>query len=382
MLEHITAKLNEEDTARLDAIYRASRHQLGQRHSAEKTGKHSYVVLILLKFSMPRGKNKTESPSTDEPSNALADMQRIAEEVFDAKKEKLKTEIEDECEYEVYIQSVEIEKTFEKLKEKLKRRAETFDVKKLIQEQCMETINTFVKSLQEDMDALKSENMEIKKETKSLMEENGKMKKENRQLKKILEKLEFEMTSKNEETEELKIKVDEIEQQQLEKNLRIVGLPDEPNGVSDFDKFQKLARKELNIKVDQTDIMEIYRVGRTSEKKKHRDTIIKFRKKTTRDNIHQQRKNMVPKEEQESRVYINDHLTDHRANIFFALRKLVKDKRIHSAWSQRGNILMKSSETDRPIQITSHRQVRELTHTSHEFEVNLNTGADSSDEED
>ncbi len=44
-------------------------------------------------------------------------MHSIAVEVFDEKKEKLKFDIEDDCEYQVYIQSVEIEQTFEKFKD-------------------------------------------------------------------------------------------------------------------------------------------------------------------------------------------------------------------------------------------------------------------------
>ncbi len=91
----------------------------------------------------------------------------IAAEVFDTKKGKLKDEIEDECEYQVYIQSVEIEQTFEKFQEQLKSRAETIDFKKIVQEQCIKTLNAEMISTKEEITALKTENLKMKRRLES-----------------------------------------------------------------------------------------------------------------------------------------------------------------------------------------------------------------------
>ncbi len=93
---------------------------------------------------MPRGKQdqnskqtkkekKEETPSSQPNDNVTLSelkilMKSIATEVFDEKKGALKSDIEEECEYQVYIQSVEIEETFEKFKDQLKLRAETTDL--------------------------------------------------------------------------------------------------------------------------------------------------------------------------------------------------------------------------------------------------------------
>ncbi len=77
-------------------------------------------------------------------------MQTIATEVFDTKKVELSEEIEDECEYKVYIQSVEIEQTFENFEEQLKSRAETMDFKKIVQEQCAKTMTAELKSAKDE----------------------------------------------------------------------------------------------------------------------------------------------------------------------------------------------------------------------------------------
>ncbi len=39
----------------------------------------------------------------------------------------------------------------------------------------------------------------------------------------------------------------------------------------------------------------------------------------------------------------------------------MKSKKLHSAWSQRGNILIRREEGDKPKQISTHEQLRQIT---------------------
>ena len=324
---------------------------------------------------MPRGKSTKENPQQDTQvvsmtlSELKSIMHKIAVEVFDEKKEKLQFDIEDECEYKVYIQSVEIEQTFDKFKEELKQRGETAELKKVVKEQCIETVNR--------------ENQTMKEKMQVMKEELSSVKTENKKIRRKLERLEFQLHSRTEKVEELKTKVDEIEQKQFERNVRIVGLPEDHDGESDLDTIQQLARKELHFNLNRSDVRDIYRVGKKSNKKKHRDVIIKFKQKTVRDQFYQNRKNIVQKEG-EDQIYINDHLTENRANIFFAARKLVKGKKIHSAWSQRGNILIRKSEGEQPKQIRSHKELTVFGYMADEIEEysTLDTDLDSDEEED
>ncbi len=324
---------------------------------------------------MPRGKGTKEQKQqqdTQVVSMSLSElktmMHTIAVEVFDEKKEKLQFDIEDECEYKVYIQSVEIEQTFDKFKEELKQRGETAELRKVVREQCIETLNT--------------ENQMMKQEMQAMKEEINSMKTENKRLRRKLEKFDFQLQSRAEKDEELKIKIDAIEQKQLGRNVRIVGLPEDQEGDSDLINIQKVARKEMEIDIKQSDITDIYRVGKKTDKKKHRDIIIKFKQKTVRDQFYQSRKKIVHKQDQ-GQVYINEHLTENRANVFFAARKLVKGKRIHSAWSQQGNIMIRKCEGDQPKQIRNHRELSKFGYTAEEIEDYSAPGTDiDSDEED
>ncbi len=293
-------------------------------------------------------------------------MQSIAAEVFDSKKEKLKTEIEDECEYQVYIQSEEIEKTFEKFKKELKRKGETVEYKKLIKEQCDES--------------LKSCNETLRDEMKSRDDQIEALKKENLKMKRSLEKIKFHLECKDVQIEEMKLKLDQVEQNQYDKNVRIVGMP-EPNGeINDLESIQKLAKTTFAMNVEKNDVVEIYRLGKVTDRKKTRDLIVKFRKKSTRDQFYNNRKKLMPNEEQKN-VFINDHLTEQRANIFFEARRLVKARKLHSAWSQRGNILVRTEETDKPRQIRSHKQLAEAIGEAERGTNLLNPGEESSDED-
>ncbi len=330
---------------------------------------------------MPRGKQDQNSKQTKkkETSSSLQNdnatvcmplselkslMKSIAAEVFDEKKGPLKSDIEEECEYQVYIQSVEIEQTFEKFQDQLKSRAETTDFKKIVEDQCSKTLSSAMQSSKEEIDALKTENMKMRRR---------------------LEKLQFNLSRKEAKIEELKLKIDEIEQSQYQKNVRIVGMPGDEGDGSDVKNIRKMAKTVLEMDVKETDIVETYRLGKVTEKKRNRDLIVKFKKKSTRDKFYSKRKNLVPKPDQIN-VFINEQLSEHRANIFFAARKLVKSKKLHSAWSQRGNILIRKEEGDRPKQISTHEQLRRIIgepEIEDEFDdISLDEDLGSSDEED
>ncbi len=329
---------------------------------------------------MPRGKqNQKPTPSAankENTSNSQPEennvtismselktlMRTIAAEVFDEKKGKLKGDIEEECEYQVYIQSVEIEQTFEKFQEELKTRAETVDFKKIAKEQCITTINAEMKPTKEEIEALK---------------------KENSRLKRRLERLEFSLSCKDAKIDEMKIKIDEMEQIQYDNSVRIVGMPEEEGGESDINNIQMMARTKFEMDLKSNDIAYMYRAGRVSEKKKCRDLIIKFKKKSVRNQFYNNRKKLLSNNDQGC-VYINEQLTEYRANLFFAARKLMKKKKLHSTWSQRGNILVRKTESDKPIHIKHHKHLAEIIGEFDDDEDDMTAGNEMivSDEED
>ncbi len=74
---------------------------------------------------------------------------------------------------------------------------------------------------------------------------------------------------------------------------------------------------------------------------------------------------MTPMYDDTSRnIYINEDLTLHRAKLFHDARQLVKQKRLHSTWTQQGNIMLKKNEEDRPTAVYDNEELRRVFKTS------------------
>ncbi len=149
--------------------------------------------------------------------------------------------------------------------------------------------------------------------------------------------------------------------------------------------FRNLPKMHLTSKLKKTEIEEIYRLGKKTQQKPMRDLVVRFKKKSTRQQFYKNRKSYSPPEGQHN-IYINDHLTEHRSSLFYSARKLVKSKVIHSAWSQQGNILIRKQESDKPMQINSHQELARIKEELQEHDEDDDTnqfsdGSDSSDED-
>ncbi len=165
-----------------------------------------------------------------------------------------------------------------------------------------------------------------------------------------------------------------------------MGLTEEESNGSDFTSIQKIAKSTFGMNVKKADVMETYRLGKVTDKKKTRDLILKFKKKSTRDEFYNNRKKLMQTDQQPS-IFINEQLTECRANIFFAARKLVKAKKLHSTWSQKGNILVRKTETAKPKPMRSHNELAEIAGVTPEedsvsdIHTILSDQPESSDEE-
>ena len=272
----------------------------------------------------------------------LKDMiQTLATKKYEEKFEDLQEEMIEQVEFRVTVQCEGMEETINALKKQVS------DMKSE-----REVLNTTVEDLK----------MTIKKKDRAI------------------ERLQWENQCNSEELETLKIKLDQLEQQNYEKNLRIVGMPDHESSEDEEKKnIVDFAKNTLKLKLKTTDITEVQRMGKKSDKKPSRDLIVKFRRRSVRDNFYKERKTTL--ENPSPKVYVNEHLTSYRSNLFFAARKLVKSKKIHSTWSQHGNILIRRDETDKPKQLHSHKDLAEFKDNEVEYDAD-NNGQYTSDGED
>ncbi len=91
---------------------------------------------------------------------------------------------------------------------------------------------------------------------------------------------------------------------------------------------------------------------------------MKFRSKKTRDDVYKKRKLTPIGDDVTKNIYINEDLTKHRSQLFHNARKLVKSKKLHSCWTQYGNIMTKRMSTDRPVAVYTHEESQETIKSS------------------
>ncbi len=194
------------------------------------------------------------------------------------------------------------------------------------------------------------ENEKSIKEARDIIED---LKSENLRRKREIERLEFTNSRKQAMIEDLKIKLDGIQQDKHENSVQIVGFPENKNETDDIKQLTKVFKEKAGVKIKSSDIVEMKRLGKQNDKK-IRNIILKFKDKETRQKIYNERKKLVINGNPKKSVYLNDSLTQHRQELLYAARQLVKQKRLYAAWSQAGNILVRKAEDSNITQVHNH----------------------------
>ena len=122
-----------------------------------------------------------------------------------------------------------------------------------------------------------------------------------------------------------------------------------------------LCNDSLLVPTMQRDILVAHRL-KAGKNDKYRPVIVRFASRKIRDEVFRAKKKLslprvdgVNQVSPSERVYITEHLTRKNSDIFFEARKLVKSKQIASAWSYNGltNVKLTSEAQERPIVIRS-----------------------------
>ncbi len=218
----------------------------------------------------------------------------------------------------------------------------------------IEIIETKTKQLFEDeIRKLKSEVQALNKQVETLSHDRDAQKKQN-------EKLWFEINKRALENQELKMKIDTLEQDTKMKNVRVVNFPEVDDDKNIKTNIETMANDNLKIEdFEDTDVVRTWRLGRVLSKKP-RDLIISFSTREKRDQFYAQCKKTKVKLEDGSPLYVNEDLTSLRSKLFYDSRRLVKAKKLHSTWTQNGNIMVKTTDESRPTAIYNHDELRTL----------------------
>ncbi len=199
-----------------------------------------------------------------------------------------------------------------------------------------------------------------KQKIAGLCEEIEALKQDNVKKQRRIEKLEFHHSQQQSKTTCLESKMDDFEQQSYDTHLQVVGLPESDENQCDTKKFMKLCKDKLGVKIKASDIEETTRLGRKKNDGKARHLLVKLKTQDIKDKVQKDRSKLVTHAAGASNIYLNDRLTKYRQNLLFAARKLVKDKKLFSAWSQRGNVLVRKTDKSKILQVHDHNELMEI----------------------
>ncbi len=153
--------------------------------------------------------------------------------------------------------------------------------------------------------------------------------------------------------------IDAIEQELKSRNVIVFGIPEENPEECLKEQLTNLATDVLGMRdFKQSDIETAFRLGKPSLTNQPRKILLKFRSQKKRDEFYKRRKKTPISEDVSKNIYINDDLTLHRSKLFHDARKLVKQRKLHSAWTQHGNVMVRKQEEDNPLAVYDHEGLR------------------------
>ncbi len=194
---------------------------------------------------------------------------------------------------------------------------------------------------------------DLKKKIGDLEQEVDTLKSENAKRKRQIERLEYSNSKKQSVIDQLRTKIDEFEQEKYSTCVQIVGLPENKDESEDTKQLTKVFKEKAGVKIKSSDVVEIRRMGKKNHAK-IRNIILKFKDKETKEKIYVERKKLMQVGNPRKSLYINDCLTQHRQQLLYSARQLVKEKKLYAAWSQHGNVLVRKTESSKITQVTDN----------------------------
>lgn len=175
---------------------------------------------------------------------------------------------------------------------------------------------------------------------------------------KEIAELKEEVKSEQRKVTELEIRVDELSQWTRNDSIIISGIRYEA-GESNEDcenKFIRMAT-DMGVKIQNHDINNIHRLQQ--QKNGNRSIIVRLTSHKLKVNIMKSKKNLRTNQGLKH-VFINEALTPYRANLFYEMRTLVKEKKIKASWTRDGQIYARDLDDQKTIIIRRQEDIKQL----------------------
>ena len=186
----------------------------------------------------------------------------------------------------------------------------------------------------------------VKKATDSLTKQLNIVVRENTTLREKCTELERRISDLETANKTRLFENDALEQYGRRNILRVSGIPE--NDPEDTDGIVLRVAYDMGVNLSPSDIDRSHRVGKIrtgrgpQTAKKPRDIIVKFTSYNARNRLFQERKFLRETDNEELKcIFLNEDLTKRRSEILFEARKLRRAKKLKSAYSSDGKIIVR-----------------------------------------
>lgn len=217
----------------------------------------------------------------------------------------------------------------------------------------------------DNIDQIKSDIIELKKNTKFIGEqydsikiqltENNNIINDMGKTIKVLEKCNEE---KDEKIKDLNYKIVKMEQYSRNKNIEVCEFPQTPNE-NCIDIILNIA-KELKINLQRENVEDAHRVP-SNKKNKPPPIIIHFQSKKFQEQFVAMKNVIMFKgTPNEKKIYINEHISPYYKQLLMMVKHAARDKNYKFVWFRKDKIYARKIENSKPVIIESERDLQKL----------------------
>ena len=139
--------------------------------------------------------------------------------------------------------------------------------------------------------------------------------------------------------ESLESDIEELQQYGRRNAIVVSGLPENQNE-NTGELILNLAKDKLNVNLEQYEISRSHRLGPPRNPSENpRNIVVKFVSYNVRRRIYEARKSL--NRSVRGSIYICEHLTRFRSNLYYEARQLLKRGKVKYAWTSDGRVLVR-----------------------------------------
>ena len=143
----------------------------------------------------------------------------------------------------------------------------------------------------------------------------------------------------------LRNELDKQQQYSRRASLRIVNDWREERGEDTDEKVVEMARTQLNLNIDKSDIDRSHRVGKPHPRGKPRPIIVKFVSYRTKKAVYKAKSALNIRDPDCKAKFINEDLTKTRLGMYREALSLRSDNLVQDCWTTDGNIFVRDMKT-------------------------------------